>query len=248
MEERQSNDSQWRSTVSGGVHESSAHGVGRTLQALTLLGRSTQGLTITQMAIELGTSRQAVYRLVAALQTGGFAFRGNDGKVRLGLGVLDLARQVYPVLRSVATPILRGLAEQTLATAHLTVVSNGEGYALAVEAPTSTDMHLAYRVGAVHSLERGAAGRAILAWRQMRSSVDTGEGREGVTRADSNSLPWVTSYGEFQAGAHGIACAIRGVPGLEASIGVVCLAELNEEVIGPLVVNASDELARLLLQ
>lgn len=220
--------------------------MGRTLQALTLLGRSTQGLTITQMAVELGTSRQAVYRLVAALQTGGFAFRGNDGKVRLGLGILDLARQVYPVLRSVATPVLRKLAEQTVATAHLTVVSNGEGYALAVEAPTSTDMHLAYRVGAVHSLDRGAAGRAILALRQMGGSVDTGI--EGINIGESNSSHWVTSHGEFQAGAHGIACAIRGVPGLEASIGVVCLAELNEEVIGPLVVNASEELATLLLQ
>lgn len=222
--------------------EPSGQGVARTLQALHVLGSYPQGLTISEMASELGTSRQVVYRLVGSLQAGGFAIRGNDGRVRLGLGVLDLARRVYPALRSLATPVLRELAERTGATAHLTVVSNEEAYALAVEAPSSADLHLAYRVGAVHRLDRGAAGRAILEWRKVKDDPS----RHLDITENTISPKWVSTTGELQAGAQGVAAAIRGVPGLEASIGVVCLAILDEEKIGPVVADAADELAELL--
>lgn len=246
VEEGLTNSVERTETRSARVHEPTAQGVERTLQTLILLGRSPQGLTISQIAYELGTSRPVVYRLVGALQAGGFALRGEDGKVRLGIEVLDLARQVYPVLRSIATPVLRKLADQAEATAHLTVVSNDEALALVVEEPTRTDMHVAYRVGATHRLDRGASGRAILAWREARLANASNPGSIGVSSAEMGGVPWVCSEGELQPGARGIAAPVRGVQGLEASVGVVCLVGLDEARIGPLVVQAADELAAIL--
>lgn len=227
------------------THEANALGADRTLQALVLLGRSSEGLTISQMASELGTSRQVIYRLVGSLQAAGFAFRGDDSKVRLGIAVLDIAAQVFPTLRSVASPVLRRLADKTMATAHLTVASGDQAHAIAVEEPSFSDFHIAYRVGATHPLERGAAGKAILKLRShdrgLEDSCDT-------NRPSSDGHPvrgWVLTEGELQFGAKGIAYPIRGVPGLEASVGVICLGNLDESFAGPLVICAADEIAAL---
>jgi DNA-binding IclR family transcriptional regulator len=235
-------------------HEPAAHAVQRSLQALVMLGGSPEGLTISEMAIALETSRPAIYRLVAALQSEGFALRGGDGRIRLGPAVLDLARQVYPVLRSVATPVLRKLADRALATAHLTVVVDDEAVAVAVVEPARTNLHVAYRVGTRHPLDRGAAGRAILDLRRSqgttRSRTDTtsrGSAQKTVASArEAAPAAWVLSEGELQSDARGLAAPLRGTSGLEASVGVVCLSELDAERVGPLVVQAATELALLL--
>jgi DNA-binding IclR family transcriptional regulator len=86
---------------------------------------------------------------------------------------------------------------------------------------------VAYRVGSRHDLRRGAAGRAILA------------GRVG-------DLSYVSSEGELQPGASGIAAAVTGVPSVEASVGVVALTGLDPTVVGPRVVRAADEISRRL--
>ncbi len=53
----------------------------------------------------------------------------------------------------------------------------------------------------------------------------------------------MTTAGELQAGAHGVAAAAPGITGAEASVGVVALGELDAAVIGPLVVAAAAEVA-----
>ena len=153
--------------------------------------------------------------------------RDGDGRLRLGAGVLHLARRAQPLLAEGALPALRRLAEQAGATAHLTVVEGGEGVALAVVEPSWTSFHVAYRTGSRHPLERGAAGRAILA------------GRAGAAGPVSTS-------GELQSGAYGVAAPVLGVPGLEASVGVVSLAPLDVDVIGAQVTAAATTIATAL--
>lgn len=199
----------------------------RGLQVLELLGDAPGGVTVTELATRLGVARPVVYRLVATLQSHGLVHRRGDGRVALGLGVLRLARCVHPLLRDIALPVLRRLAEDVGATAHLTVADAGEALAVAVVEPSWTDLHVAYRVGARHRLDRGAAGRAILAARA---------GEAGV----------VTSAGELEPGAYGVAAPVPGVPGLEASVGVVALAALDAAVVGPRVIAAAAEVAALL--
>lgn len=181
--------------------------------------------TVSELAERVGVSRAAVYRLLGPLQARGLV-RRDGSRVRLGLGVLQLAGRVLPQLRVAASPVLRTLAEQVGATAHLTVADGDEAQAVAVVEPTWTDFHVAYRVGSRHALRRGAAGKAML------------------LRPDGPQ--WIATQGELQPGAHGVSAPVRGVPGLRASVGVVALQQLDGAKVGPLVVSAARSVAAAL--
>ena len=205
----------------------------RGLRVLRLLAESSSGLTVAELAAQLGVNRTVVYRLLATLEQHGLVRRDGDGRSRLGLGVLQLSRRVQPLLRDAAMPSLRRLAEEVGATAHLTVVDSGEALAVAVVEPSWTDYHVAYRVGSRHRLDRGAAGRAILAAR--------------TAEADGDVDPsYLVTDGELQVGARGIAAPLLGVPAVEASVGVIALGELDIAVVGPRVVAAAAAIAAAL--
>ncbi|GAA4543053.1 IclR family transcriptional regulator [Amycolatopsis samaneae] len=181
--------------------------------------------TISELAVAIGASRAAVYRLLVPLSERGLVWR--DGtKVRLGVGLLRLAGQVLPQLRDAAVPVLRELAEKVGATAHLSVAQGDQALAVAVVEPTWTSFHVAYRIGTRHPLAAGAAGKAMT----LRPGGDG----------------WATSSGELEAGASGVAAPVRGVPGLRASVGVVSLEPLTAADIGPRVVAAAARLAEIL--
>jgi DNA-binding IclR family transcriptional regulator len=175
----------------------------------------------------MGVGRAVIYRLVGTLVEHGMIRRDTGGRLRVGLGLLQLARRAQPLLADAALPALRRLAERVGATAHLTIAEGGEAIALAVVEPSWTAFHVAYRAGTRHPLDRGAAGRAILA------------GRRGERGAVSTS-------GELQPGAYGVAAPVLGVEGLEASVGVVALGPLDAAVLGPRVIATADAVARAL--
>jgi DNA-binding IclR family transcriptional regulator len=197
----------------------------RGLRVLDALASAPGGLTVTELAGHLGVNRTVVYRLVSTLELHALVRRDGRGRLHVGLRVLHLASAVQPVLRDLAVPVLRGLAERVGCTAHLTVADGEEALALAVVEPSWTDFHVAYRVGARHPLSKGAAGKAILA------------GREPGGEA------FVTTAGELQAGATGLAAPVRGVDGLEASVGIVTLDDIDVGAIGPQVAEAAEEVA-----
>lgn len=166
----------------------------RGLRVLKLLADTDHGLTVTELSNKLGVNRTVVYRLLATLEQHALVRRDLGGRARVGLGVLRLGRQVHPLVREAALPALRSLAEDIGATAHLTLVDGAEALAVAVVEPTWTDYHVAYRTGFRHALDRGAAGRAILAVRQ-------------------NELPdpgYTLTQGELEAGACGAAARCSG--------------------------------------
>ncbi len=198
------------------------------------------GSTITELATLLGVGRPVVYRLVATLEEHHLVSRDADGKVRLALGISRLAAAVTPIVRNEARPVLRELADAVGATAHLTIAEGDEALALVVVEPSWTDLHVAYRSGARHRLDQGAAGRAILAGRA---------GRSGVVATDS----------ELQAGAHGLAVPIvlsssgqadgandAPAPAVEASVGVVSLEPLDARTVGPRLQRAARALRSVL--
>jgi DNA-binding IclR family transcriptional regulator len=195
----------------------------RGLRLLDLLARPEHagGVTVTALAAGLGMSRTAAYRLLGTLEAHGYVGRLPDGRVRLGYAVTRLAAAVAPLVRAAATPVLRRLADDVGATAHLTLVDGDAALAVVVVEPTWTDVHVAYRTGTRHALERGAAGRAI------RHGRNGGEG-------------WVSSRSELQPGAYGIAAPLP-TGDVEGSVGVVALTELDENRVGPAVVAAAAE-------
>ncbi|GIH21147.1 transcriptional regulator [Rugosimonospora africana] len=224
--------------------EETAQTLDRGLRLLQLVADAPGGLTVTEAANRLGVGRSVVYRLAATLAMHGMIRRDDGGQLRIGAGVLHLARRAQPLIADATLPVLRRLAEQVGATAHLTVADGagqrptggpglrdqaapGEAVALAVVEPSWTALHVAYRAGSRHPLDHGAAGLAILAGRRGESG-------------------WVETNGQLQAGAYGIAAPVLGVPGLEASVGVVALAPLDAQVVGPAVIGAAAATARAL--
>ena len=203
----------------------------RGLTVLELLADAPEGLSITELAAALEVSRTVVYRLVNTLEQHRLVRRDSEGKARLGLAVLHYSRRVQPTLRDAALPVLRALAEDTGATAHLTVADGEEALAIAVLEPSWTDFHVSYRMGTRHPLDAGAAGKAILAGRR---------------KPDPAGRQYVVTAGELQAGAQGVAAPVLGVPGVEASIGVVVLGKLDREFVGPRVARAAVEVAKRL--
>lgn len=197
----------------------------RGVSVLEVLAGTTGGLTVTELAGRLAVNRTVVHRLVATLEQHALVRRDGRGRLFVGLGVLQLAGAVHPALRELAQPVLRDLAEHVGCTAHLTVADGDEALALAVVEPSWTDVHVRYRVGARHPLGQGAAGRAIL-----------------LGRSDSEEL-FVTTTGELQPGARGLAAPVVGTPGLQASVGIVTLTDLDVAVVGPAVVAAATRLA-----
>ena len=204
----------------------------RGLRVLRTLAEAPAGMTVTALAAQIGVNRTVVYRLVATLEQHGLARRDPSGRLHVGVGVLALTRGLQPVLRELSGPVLRLLAERLGSTAHLTVADGGEALAIAVVEPSWTDYHVAYRVGARHPLEQGAAGKAILLGRSPDGRERTGG--------------YVETVGEIQAGAHGVAAPVLGVEGLEASVGIVSLGDFDAAEFGPQVVAAARAVAERL--
>jgi DNA-binding IclR family transcriptional regulator len=200
----------------------------RGLRVLKLLADTDHGLTVTELSNKLGVNRTVIYRLLATLEQHALIRRGPGGRARVGLGVLRLGRQVSPLVREAALPALRSLAEDVGATSHLTLADGSEALAVAVVEPTWTDYHVAYRTGFRHSLDQGAAGRAIVAGRRRDDEPETG---------------YVLTHGELEAGASGAAAPLLGVGGIEGSVGVVMLADSVPAHVGPRVVAAAQEVA-----
>ncbi len=201
----------------------------RGLRALRLLADSPEGLTVTELSGRLEINRTVVYRLVSTLEQHGLIRRDARGRLFVGLGVLHFASAVQPLLRDLAMPVLRSLAEAVGSTAHLTVADGDEALALAVVEPTWTDFHVAYRIGARHPLSQGAAGKAI----GLLVSVP-----------DVDSAAYAVTSGELQTGARGLAAPVRGVEGLRASVGIVTLdGSIDEAEVAPQVIAAATAVA-----
>ncbi|HYN75932.1 MAG TPA: helix-turn-helix domain-containing protein [Candidatus Limnocylindria bacterium] len=196
--------------------------LGRGLRILEILAEAPEGRTVSELAMELEVGRAVVYRLVATLEEHRYVRRDGEGRARLALGVLRLGRAVHPMMRAAAVPALRRLAEAVGLTASLSILDGSDVLAVAVVEPTWTDFHVAYREGTRHSRERGAAGRAI-----------------------GSTSPWVVSTGELQPGAYGLAAPLPGT-GLDASVGVIGLAAIDVDQVGPQVVAAAASIAAAL--
>ncbi|MCI0386559.1 IclR family transcriptional regulator [Streptomyces sp. CNQ085] len=203
----------------------------RGLRVLKLLADTDHGLTVTELSVRLGVNRTVVYRLLATLEQHSLVRRDLGGRARVGLGVLRLGRQVHPLVREAALPALRALADDVGATAHLTLVDGNEALAVAVVEPTWTDYHVAYRTGFRHPLDKGAAGRAILAGRRPGPELEEG---------------CVLTRGELEAGACGAAAPLLGVNGIEGSVGVVMLSDSVPRKVGPRVAQAAQDVADFL--
>ena len=199
----------------------------RGLRILSLVAGSDSRFTINEIAESLGISRTVAYRLIVTLEEHDLLHRDEQGRIGAGFGMMAFRNAYLPELKSRATPALTRLADASGATAHLTIADGEDAVALVVVEPSRSDMHVAYRVGARHRLDKGAAGKAILLGRRRADGV-------------------ASTSGELQPGAAGLAAPVRGVPGLDASVGIVSLHDIDAAKVEPLVLAAAQAVAEAL--
>jgi DNA-binding IclR family transcriptional regulator len=191
----------------------------RGLRVLRLLAGHPEGLSVSEIARELSTHRAGVYRLLGPLADQRLVVRDEDGRFRLGIGLIELAGGVRSRLREIAVPELQAVADEVGATTALTLRDEEHAVVAAVLEPRNSDLHIAYRTGLRHPLDQAASGIAILA----AGPPQPGE-RDAVLRARERG--WSQTAGELLPGATGVGAAIAA-PGeaVEASISAVWVDE-----------------------
>jgi DNA-binding IclR family transcriptional regulator len=218
------------------LEKNSSRTLARGLRMLRALAATPAGLSVTELAVELGTHRAGIYRLLAPLLDERLVTRGAGGRYLLGAGLVELASAVRPRLQEVAAAELRALAEEVRATAALTVRDGDDAVVLAVVEPWSTRMHVAYRPGLRHPLDVAASGLAILAGNPPLA----GE-RPEVEQARRRG--YAISSGELLPGATGVAAPVAVAGQAEASVSAVWVGERDPAGPGALVVRAASAIA-----
>ncbi|MBE1561879.1 IclR family transcriptional regulator [Nonomuraea africana] len=217
----------------------------RGLRALEIISHSPEGISIADLAKELGIHRAICYRVVATLESRRLVVRAEDGRVRLGVGIAVLASRLEPQFHRDAQSLLRDLANETHATAFISAAEGQDCVAMMVAEPDDRVLTVGYRVGSRHPLTKGAAGIAILAARpEDRRDPDSVR----QARRDGYSL----TRGQLERGAVGLATAIRiftrtgSASPIERSVGVVAIDELDIERAAEAVQRTARQLERLL--
>jgi DNA-binding IclR family transcriptional regulator len=216
-----------------------AQTLARGLTALQLICDTSGGLTIQEVAEQLDVHRTVAARLLATLGQFHLVAR-HEGRYRPGAGLPALGASFDNNLREVCIPILRKLADNTLATASLLVAEGEEQVAIAVIVPFGVSYHLSFREGSRYPLDRGSAGLALLSGAPPQPD-------ERAAIAEARERGWVLTHGEVEPNAYGLAVPVkRTSPSPLTAINLVSHRPDVLEEARPKVTKAAGELADLL--
>jgi DNA-binding IclR family transcriptional regulator len=185
-------------TASGTGSQTLARG----LTALQMVADSADGLTVQQLADQVGVHRTIAYRLLSTLAQFRLVAKGDDGRYRPASGLAVLGASFDRNVRQLSLPTLRALADELGTTVSLLIAEGDQQVAIAVIVPSHVAYQLSFHEGSRYPLDRGAAGIALLASMPPRP----GE-RDLVARARERG--WVMTYGEIEPNTYGLAVAVR---------------------------------------
>jgi DNA-binding IclR family transcriptional regulator len=186
----------------------SHHGVAAVDRALTILaalGTETEPATLAKLARATGFYKSTILRLIGSLETAGYVVRLRDGCYSLGASAfrLGLAYERQNSLRQHALPVMEKLVANGTESASLHVV-HGPGTRLCLFRVNSRHSTLdRVEAGDVLPLERGAAGRVLLAYSHETSSQHKALRRSG----------YALSKGERDPNCAGLAAPVFGPTG-----------------------------------
>lgn len=163
------------------------------------------GLTVAQVADDIGVHRTIAYRLLSTLAQFRFVAKGEDGRYRSGAGLAVLGASFDNNVRQLCVPTLRSLADELGTTVSLLTAEGDQQVAVAVIVPSNVYYQLSFHEGSRYPLDRGAAGIALLASMPPRP----GE-RDLVNRARQKG--WVITHGEIEPNTYGLAVPVRRRP------------------------------------
>lgn len=189
----------------------------RGITGLKAIAGSRDGLTIQQLADQLGVHRTIASRLTNTLSDAGLIRRNEDGRFRGSSGLLALSGAAYSAARAVALPLLADVANELGLTVSLMVREGAEVVTLAVVEPLAPSYRISFAPGSRHPLNRGAAGAAIRAsW--PPSPADP----EAVHEARQRG--YAVSFAEVEPGMYGVAVPLAGAAlGFDACINLITM-------------------------
>lgn len=187
-----------KGSTAGAPHSQTLH---RGVRALELLAKAERPLSIAELADQLSVHRSIVYRIVRTLEDHRLLARDGHGRLSPDIGLTVLARSVKSTLQTAALPELSDLANDLAMTAFLVVEDDGEAVTVESVEPRHSVVHVSYKPGIRHPVERGAPGLALLAG---APPVD-GE-RPEVTEARSRG--WVATHGEVLTGMRAVSAPV----------------------------------------
>ena len=235
--------------------------VGRALEILLAFKSQDADLSVSDLLKRVDLSRPTLYRLIYTLEEHGFLTSfGDPQKFRLGPSVAKLAHVWNATLdlAGIAEPVMRKIWEATGETVAL-FISEGESRLCISEIQSNHPLNFKRGVGYSEKIERGATGRAILAFRK-NSAADLkhyAESLKGPVKKLEGELEKVrregysTSHNELIQGAVAIAVPFFDKSGdVAGSIGVfgpeVRMNKTNEAEIVELLKKESVNLSKLL--
>ena len=190
-----------------------------------------------------GLARPTAYRLLSALEAHGLVAR-RGGRYALGLGLLGwgerAAAVASPGLVEAARPALMGLRDDVGESTQL-YIREGDGRVCVASFERATGLRTTVAVGAVLPLDRGSAGKVLLAWAEDagRFGVDSG------VLAEVRGRGWAESVAEREEGVASVSAPVfrggRVVAAVGASGPIARLGERPGERMANRVVEAARE-------
>jgi DNA-binding IclR family transcriptional regulator len=164
-----------------------ARGVG----VLEVLSGEPAPLDIEQVAERVGVPLSTAYRIVRYLAQVGLVEHREQGRVALGLRLIDLARvtrlQVESGLLRFARPVMQELALRTQETVMLMAPTGGQAICLEyIESPRP--VRLSFERGRVMPLYAGAASKVLLAFLDDRERKRALAAAEGAVLEDGRVI------------------------------------------------------------
>ena len=174
----------------------------RGLAALQLVAASRNGLTVQQVADDIGVHRTIAYRLLSTLAQFRMVAKGEDGRYRSAAGLAVLGASFDNNVRQLSVPTLRALADELGTTVSLLVAEGDQQVAIAVIVPSNVFYQLSFHEGSRYPLERGAAGIALLA-------VHAGRPGERELVPQARQQGWIITHGEVEPNTYGLAVPVK---------------------------------------
>jgi DNA-binding IclR family transcriptional regulator len=210
----------------------------RGLQILDTLHKVPDGLTVTELSARQGLPRTIATRLVNTLAKHGFVTRSSDGRYKLGLALLSMARSVADHASLATTPLMMEAAAELNGTIIYAVADGEEIVFISSIEPPSGTFRVGMRPGSRLPINLAAQGWAILAGRPALA----GE-RPEITQARAEG--YAISVGEVQPGFAGVAAPITIAGRTDVSVGCVFARERGDEAdkLGAAVIDLARRMA-----
>jgi DNA-binding IclR family transcriptional regulator len=224
----------------------------RTFSVLALFTPERQEWTVTEIGRECGLAVPTVHRILSALRRNGYLVRDDNTKrYRFGPAIVRMGRTASLAvnMRSLAAPLLEGLARRTTQTALLTVIADDHRNAVCLDRVESTEpLRLSVQPGRQLPLHAGASQKILLAFMpedefeayvgeplaSLCTATISEAGRLSQEIATIRQRGWASSYEETNLGVWGLSVALIDETGrAEASIGVAGPGERKPRNIQP---------------